>query len=66
METTTDSFGKKLWKVNYIRCGKKQSRTFYTEEEAENFESRGVPMLKDVPFDKPKKDRRKNRAVPSW
>jgi len=63
---TKDSFGRLLYKVEYFRMGKKTAKTFYTEAEAENFANRGVNMLANEPICKTRKDRRRNRAVPSW
>ena len=63
---TKDSFGKKLWKVEYIRMGKKRYRTYYSKEEAENFLERGAPALKDEPIVQPRKQTRRSREVPKW
>lgn len=63
---TKDSFGKTLWVVKYIRCGKKTRATFYSEEEAKNFETRGVPALKNVPKAQPRKQTRRSREIPKW
>ncbi|KKM27515.1 hypothetical protein LCGC14_1573880 [marine sediment metagenome] len=63
---TKDSFGNTLWKVEYIRCGKKTASTFYTKAEAEDFKKRGVPLLENEPFDEPRKQTRRSREVPKW